>query len=646
MSYLDNLRLTFAGDFQADVSTVNNDVRHFDNATFEDRFQNFQQGNVANGWWNPIGSGAYRLINCKVQSVHYQDGSGTTDATVDPAVGLFIDGSNDRVGGKLVDLDPQWQLASQIWGLKIRLTDGKIPHLLTANFEPTAFRDILFGRQEGASPGDQTAAASFQSVLTDLEWGENLRNSRFLEELKKATSDGLLSIRLATFGYSTNSTSNRFTIGTVIGAIGPYRLKEPRSFVLGRRMVPLNGQRTTDNVNFFDCRVDEATKTVFADFGNALPLIDGYGSLKNINDLQLAVLTDANTKESQQVSKNSDFIALGTTIPYREQNWLRQTSGIWAVKLQPEIFELIQNKPLALIKMSNTTDGVVVIRESVNGLLIRADNFVHRVEPKETVRTNLFAVSYGKPLADAKITIALLPPLEGQGGGRPTDPSPPKATIPVINIPASALSFTASLTTNSEGKAELSIVTTNPNNPRQYLDGQVYIIQYQLDGQIEGQQQQFDFIYLLLHDEYVVPEQPTWLDHIQPILQQYSNLYPIMSKRLVNLGNYDSVKEHRAILELAFSLHPSDPNFMPVTRDLSHPKQQTILKWLRQKTADGSYALVYGEPKLSLQQPKVDLKEALVSVPLVEIEEIEDLGGKTQFYQGFQAARKTNSDRT
>jgi hypothetical protein len=39
MSYLNVVRLAFAGTFQADVSTVNNDVRHFDNASFEPAYQ-------------------------------------------------------------------------------------------------------------------------------------------------------------------------------------------------------------------------------------------------------------------------------------------------------------------------------------------------------------------------------------------------------------------------------------------------------------------------------------------------------------------------------------------------------------------------------------------------------------------------------
>jgi hypothetical protein len=35
MSYLNALRLHFAGQFQANPSTVNNDPGHFDNATFQ-----------------------------------------------------------------------------------------------------------------------------------------------------------------------------------------------------------------------------------------------------------------------------------------------------------------------------------------------------------------------------------------------------------------------------------------------------------------------------------------------------------------------------------------------------------------------------------------------------------------------------------
>jgi len=42
MSYLNPLRLHFAGQFQASVSTVNNDPVHFDNSRFKPAYQNLQ----------------------------------------------------------------------------------------------------------------------------------------------------------------------------------------------------------------------------------------------------------------------------------------------------------------------------------------------------------------------------------------------------------------------------------------------------------------------------------------------------------------------------------------------------------------------------------------------------------------------------
>ncbi len=647
MSYLNNLRLVFAGDFQADVSTVNNDVRHFDNATFEERFQKFQEGNVMNGWWNPIGSGAFRLINCRVTAVYYQDG---TSSTEDPIVGLFINGSNNRVGGKMVDLDPQWQQASELWGLTVRLSaSGDNPtNLFNAAFEPAPFRDLWFSRQSGVG-GDQAASALFQSVLTDIDWGDDLLNSRFLQELQGTTAEGLLSMRISTFSFNMRVDSDNFTLGKVVGAIGPYLAGEPHSFIRGRRMyqtVNANLSPPSDRLYFFDCSVDETTSSVFADLSNTLPL-DASGNLSDMDNLQLAVLANENIQLSQQVTKGSDFTPLGGYIPYTEANWLNKTSGIWSVSLSPAELSLVNQQPLAIIKMSDDNTGTVNIRETLNGWLIRADKFVHRVEPGETFKTTLFAACYGKPFANANVVFSLVPPLANQGGGPSGDPDPPTASIPDINVPAEAVSFqTQPLITDGSGKVELTVSTSTPNNYRVYLDGQVYLIQYQLEGQVEGQQQSWDYIVFLLHDEYQVPEQPTWIDHIQPILEQYNNLYPIMSKRLVDLSNYESVKENRNILELAFSLPISDPNYMPVTRDLSRPKQETLLKWLRQQGADGSYVLYYGEAKAetetvprAIASRSAPLEDTVAEVPT------EQAGGKTLFAKNFIAAIKATRDR-
>lgn len=638
MSYLDHVRLVFAGDFQADISTVNNDVRHYDNATFEQRFQTFLKRPVQNGWWNPIGSGAFRLINCRVRAVHYSDGTSCTEPALDAAVGLHISGSNDRVGAKLVDLDPQWQMSSQIWGLEMRLADDTGADRLAGHFQPAAFQDILFGR-DGRRP-----SAAFQSVLTVLRWAGDLSDSRFLRELKTTIYKDLASVRLTTFGYDTTATSERFTLGTVVGVVGAFQGDDPRSFVLGRRMVPCNGERTADNVNFFDCHVNAKTHTVFADFGNALPLSDAAGTLADIGHLRLAVLHGEEILENQRVVANAHFTPLGSTIPYRDGDWLLGTGGIWAAPFPRKDLELVQTKPLALVKMASTTHGTVAIRESVGGWLIRAEGPVHRVEAGATVQTTLFVAQYGQ-VSSGQAVIELEEPKSGRGAGPSTDPQPPRAKIPDINTPTASVTLPAEpLTAGNAGRMTLSIQTANPDNPRCYIDGQIYVIHYRLDTPLPVQRQHaYDVIVLLLFDAYEVPDEPTWVDHIQPIMQQYGNLYPIMSQQLINLADYKSVAKHRAVLELVFSLDPSDPNYMPVSRDLSKPKRETILKWLRKRHEDGSYALVHGGVgaavgAVATSAAVVRPAAAAVVVRPAAAQSEED--GKTAFHLGLQRAEQ------
>lgn len=89
MSYLNFPRLTFSGQFQADVSTVNNDTRHFDNDTFNSDFQKFSEKNQLNGWWNPVGTGIFRLNDCKITALLGPDGLATAAKIAishDPAI--------------------------------------------------------------------------------------------------------------------------------------------------------------------------------------------------------------------------------------------------------------------------------------------------------------------------------------------------------------------------------------------------------------------------------------------------------------------------------------------------------------------------------------------------------------------------------
>jgi hypothetical protein len=650
MSYLNAVRLVFSGQFQADPSTVNNDVRHYDNASFKAKYQEFQHGPEYDGWWNPPGSGAFRLVNCTVKAVHYGDGTSSSNPNADTIVGLSILDSPDRTAGKIVDIDPQWQLASQLWGLKVRLTDvsgDTAATYLASSYLENPFRDLWFSRMSGAG-GDGAASATFQSVLTDLEWASTLPDSRFLHELRKATQEGKLSIRLTTYAYKDDHTKDGFTSGTVTGVIGPYLAGEPTSFVAGRRFAPANAQTGTswDNITFFTGGLDGATHRLFLDLSNALP-IDTAGKPVDLGALNVGSLLAADTPEGAPVGIGN-FQPIGM-IPYRTPNWLLTTSGIAEFTLSKGQMDnqsaATQFCPLALaVQTSDGATPLVAIRETTNGLFVGAEPFVLRidsdVEGPVSVTTKLYATAFGQPTPNAGLVFSQTGAMTGLGGGGGINQ--PTAPIPVAGIPEKALDFPLELTAGTDGTTTLTIQATPPGNPRGYIDGQLYNVTYKQPGQAPNDYGPFEVIAIHLRDAYPVLATPTWETDIQPIFVQYGNLYPIMSRRLVNLNDPVSVYEHRKLLTLAFSLDIHDPNYMPVTRDLSEGKRRTIVKWLGRIDRDAQFQALLNA---GLQSPAGPGPLASAPVAPAGATETEPAGGKTEFARSLAASRARASDR-
>lgn len=597
MSFLNPVRLVFSGIFQADVSTVNNDVRHYDSESFESSYQEFQQklpsgATVANGWWNPTGSGAFRLIDCKVVGLGFADGSFVDTPGADAALGMLIGGSTDRTSGKLVDLDPQWQMASAPWGLDVRLTDGKTPTFFGGRYQPNPFRDLWFNRNLNAQ-SDSAASSTFQSVLENVEWADEAMLSPFLRQLRDATTGDMLSIRLATFGYNGNVKDPRFTLGTVVGTIGPQLDGEPVSFIRGRRFIPANNiPNSWAGITYFSGQIDEPSRTAFLDLSNALQTVDSKGTPNPIGVLTLGILRDASMVENTPVTPDS-FLPIAR-IPYDDPDWLAKTAGVFAAKLTDEQFALSKTNPLALVTVSETnpgsTDldlgyGIVAIREAQDGLYVCAEPGVHRIDGAGRAESLVYATRYGQPVPGASIAITQMGRIPGQGGGFGVDQ--PSAPVPDMGVPEAAVTFAVeggsatggTITADADGIARLEISTQSPGNPRGYIDGQVYLIDYRIPGQSNTARSTFDYVVLHVRDDFDVPADPTW-DDIAPIMTQYGNLYPIMSKHLVDLSSEASCIRYADILQLAFSLPETDPNYMPVTRDLSVYKRKTILAWL------------------------------------------------------------------
>jgi len=170
MSYLSAFRLHFSGKFQASVSTVNNDPKHFDLEGWNSSYHEPGDASDLKGWWNPTGDNVFRLIDCKVKTAF--DAKGQAVDVKDPIIGALIGDTNRRVPAKMVDLDPQQQLGSHIYGLEVRVGASGGVDWLRAQFEPTGFFDAWSRTTRGTN--NETGSAAYQSVLTTLEAARSL----------------------------------------------------------------------------------------------------------------------------------------------------------------------------------------------------------------------------------------------------------------------------------------------------------------------------------------------------------------------------------------------------------------------------------------------------------------------------------------
>jgi hypothetical protein len=488
------------------------------------------------------------------------------------------------VPGKMVDLDPEQQMVSEIWGLQVRIADQAGNTLMRGQFEPAPFLDI-WDRATRGGGGDTTAGAMYQSVLTGLVWGD-VSASPFLTKLKSAAdASGKLSIKINVDGMNLQFTDPNFMCGRIAGTIGPAPAGEPHQLVIGRQFMATG--EVNNNVQFFApvgginfCAavVDKAASCVLLDLGNALTTSTPGGPINDIGDLTLQAYNPLTTPGNPA----GTMIPLGTIRAHGASgyvgnaNWYNQTAGIVSLPLTSEQLKLVDASPLTL-----TGSGTNAIAEWPNAAFVRADRFVYRMSPGDGVKIPVYAMQYGRPLAGASIVFNF-DPSQLQAG-----PSPTLDTPPPVAVPASALQFSATATTDHNGIALLAVNGTDPGSPRLFassdygIDGQVYGIRpaFADSAMNAGPVNQWNFVSFLLWSSFKPGNPVTWTD-LQPVFEQYANLYPVMV-RFLNLADYSQVKANADLLSLAFGLHVADPNSMPVTRDLSPARRQAILAWLQ-----------------------------------------------------------------
>ena len=566
MSYLNVPRLCFAGVFSAAPSTVNNIPQNYDPSV-----EITQQ----NGGWNPGGTGYWQFINCTVQAVYYADGTVCTSSEQDPIVGATFGSANQGSNGKIVDLDPEQQMVSEIWGQKVQLGVTGQPNSVEGKYDVAAFTDIWIRAVGNTSGSDAPMGASFQSVITSPQWSDSI-SSRFLKELKAASPDKL-SIKFNLDGINMTSGTATFTQGRIVGAIGPASKDEPDHFVAGRLLRSAPTVSTDpDNIPstlltppgkpifFTPCKVEHNLKKVIIDVGNSISTTTPGGPMNTdgLGNLALAVLLPGGG------------ITIIGNINYQSPNWYTTTAGI-------EQFDLtdlsdVEAYPLAIVRVKDSGEKEILIQENSIGAFVRANKFVFRMEPCETVDVHLYATTFGKPAAYQLITLAQDP------ASINNMQSPPNPDSIPIGTPQSALQMPATVTTDAQGRASFKLTASDPGNPRQFIDGQVYGVRY-IWGEQEPPDYNHDptnFISVLVHDSYTYEDPPTWTTNVEPILGQYAKLYPFMTNNIVNLGNYNDVVSQKEAIKHVLSIPKDDPAYMQVTRDMSRDKLQMILKWL------------------------------------------------------------------
>jgi hypothetical protein len=570
MSYLDPPRLHFAGSFAATISTVNNDPAHFDNATFKPEYQQRMHQSAWNGWFNPRGDGDWRLMGCKVTGAVMQDGSAVTD---DPVLSCLVADSDRLPPAKIVDLDSEQQLVSTIWGLEMRVCDARGENLLRAPFEQAAFMDIWTRSIGSDGGGDNSAAAMYQSVLDDLEWGD-VSSSPFLTELMKGAADGRLSVKFNVDGLNMNWKDPEFMRGRIGGTIGVAHPNEPTHFVRGRQLMATSSgiqgfPVPAGGLNNCVASLDPETSTVHLDLGNALPTTVAGGPIADLGTLSLAY-----------VDPKSGLKVVIDDIGYTAAGWYESSAGVVSLPVPSNVVGTVASTQLLILK-PEAGGQAVAVAESAVGLHCRADRFVYRLDAGQTATVDVWASQWGQPYPNAQIKVIHDP---SQLQAVPLEHAQPPGE------PPGAVEFPDTVVADANGIGSLPIFSRDPGNPRGFIDGQVYGIRPMLEETIApGATYPFnmwEFVSVLVFDPFVPDEPPTWRGSLHSIFQQYANLYPLMAD-IVDLADYDSVCEMREMLLLAFEQPIASPNSMPATRDLSGAKRAAILRWLRTLGADG-----------------------------------------------------------
>ncbi|GJM22641.1 MAG: hypothetical protein DHS20C15_25560 [Planctomycetota bacterium] len=369
-----------------------------------------------------------------------------------------------------------------------------------------------------------------------------------------------------------------FLFGLVSGTAAPTVAGEPTNFVANRMLNP------TENSPAFDAPFVVAGNgtSLVLNLGNSLPTENpGFVAWNaKLGTLTLVALTDG---------LNPDGATSITTIPYDDPAFLTEAAGFFSFTLPRDC----STTPLGLVSEVSGT-RTLILAENLEGYYLRADQFVFRMNPGlpttaefprgETATATVHALRFGEPVPDGTpITVTMMTPKQafdytnntvGTGGtiGLKNLSVPPEAVqVNGTTIHADALSVTA---TTVGGVATFNLSCTDPGNPRHYISGQIYFLNYMFaDATIAKgyHQNSDDLLSLQVYSQDWEPDAPT-------TLAKWGRIYKVMNmltdeKAVSSLNLRNLIK---TMLERPYSAR----EHMPLTRDLGAAAHNKIISWI------------------------------------------------------------------
>ena len=322
MSYLDTPRFHFRGQFFANPSTINNSITNFDTTVV---YNNNPPSatNPTSVFWNPNGAHFFKILPSPVGVTIGPDGTEFTTSSADPLVGATIQSLSDPLWARIVDLDPDQQSISQVYGLKIQLAGPGFT--MVGNIRPLALTD-LWGRViGGAAGGIFTASGAFQSVVESIVW----TGSSPSPVVAALRSLPLLSIKFVLDGYNGTIDTDSFGNGRIVGSIGPASADEPTRFVAARKL------RAIGNSPMNDAPFQVKGKSLTVDLGNSIPTTQ----ILTVPTADLGTMTAVIDPAGAKVAASTiDYLAPG----------FFDRAGVVTLALSDQATALIAGKTLAI----------------------------------------------------------------------------------------------------------------------------------------------------------------------------------------------------------------------------------------------------------------------------------------------------------